>query len=261
MIVPVNAQNRQDFDKAAAFERVFGSKNRTALAAYGIDSDDVSFWVGYAPDGAPAASLYLAGGVLVISTDNRLEMGELAALVREQGIAEVDTCFAQAQALQQMLGGRIESSYYMAYDGGKIAGDFAGITPQADLREVFSVLQQSHEYYRAHLQYDRWAADLSRKLELGLMELVQLNEGGVPIGTGSIVSEDDQAGAIAAVAVIPAFRGRGLGTKISQYLVNRILDKGKTPVLISGYDAVAALYRQVGFHEIGRWGELYLNES
>ena len=63
---------------------------------------------------------------------------------------------------------------------------------------------------------------------------------------------------IAAVAVVPEYRHRGLGSRISRFLVKRILEKGKTPRLISGYDEVAELYRQVGFETCGRWGELYL---
>ena len=63
---------------------------------------------------------------------------------------------------------------------------------------------------------------------------------------------------IAAVAVVPEYRHRGLGTRITRFLVKRIQEKGKIPRLISGYDEVAELYRQVGFESCGRWGELYL---
>ena len=81
---------------------------------------------------------------------------------------------------------------------------------------------------------------------------------GKVIATGSIASEDETCGVIAAVAVLPAWRRQGLGSKISRFLPRRILEKGKTPRLIAGYDAVAELYRKVGFTTCGRWGELYL---
>ena len=81
---------------------------------------------------------------------------------------------------------------------------------------------------------------------------------GKVVGTGSIISQDETCGAIAAVAVIPEYRHRGLGSRISRFLVQRILELGKTPRLISGYDAVAELYMQIGFAPCGRWGELYL---
>lgn len=256
MIAVVDENRLQDFYTACAIERVFGSKARAAWQMGG-NAGEPRFWVGYA-ENTPSAAVYRSGEVLIISSDNRLDPRELAALAKETGVTEIDTNFDQSSALQKLLGGRIESSFYMAYGGGRHEPDFGGIRAQADLRAVFSVLQQSHEYYRAHLTFEPWAAELSRKLELGLMELVQLDVDGMPVGTGSIVSEDDKVGAIAAVAVIPAFRGQGLGSKISKYLVNRILDKGKQPVLISGYDEVAALYRKIGFDETGRWGELYL---
>lgn len=257
MIVAVDQNRLADFYTACAVERVFGSKARTAWQAYGGNTPEARFWLGYADD-TPSTALYLSGGVLVVASDNRTDPQELAQLVQENGVTEIDTNFDQSEALQKLLGGRIDSSFYMAHNLERQEADFSGIRTQADLHDVFSVLQQSHEYYRMHLTFAPWAAELSRKLDRGLMELVQLEIDGKPVGSGSIVSWDDQAGAIAAVAVIPEYRGQKLGTTISKYLVNRILEQGKQPVLISGYDEVAHLYRQIGFYETGRWGELYL---
>lgn len=258
MICAVSAENRAAFETACRYERVFGSKCLAALRAYGAGGP-AAFYVDLDEAGAPASALAVLDDVLVMSSNNRTAPAELAAFLRQNpNIGEVDSNFDQCAAVQALLGGELESSYYMRYLGGPIPGDFSGMTGEYDLHQIFSVLQQSHEYYRAHLQLERWAADLTRKLSRGLMELYQLNADGCAVGTGSIVSEDDACGVIAAVAVVPAYRGRGLGTRISRFLVNRILEKGKTPLLISGYDAVAELYRKVGFCETGRWGELYL---
>ena len=123
---------------------------------------------------------------------------------------------------------------------------------------MFSVLQRSHEYYRTHLRFAPWAEDLGRRLDTGLAEVYQLELDGEVVATGSIASQDDECGVIAAVAVVPEYRLRGLGSRVSRFLVKRILELGKTPRLISGYDEVAELYRQVGFDACGRWGELYL---
>ena len=145
----------------------------------------------------------------------------------------------------------------MVYRGDGVNDRFPDIGP-GSLEASFAVLQRSHEYYRTHLRFDAWSADLRQKLDRGLMELYQLEAGGEVVGTGCIGSEDDECGVLAAVAVVPEFRHRGLGSRISRFLVKRILEKGKTPQLISGYDEVAELYRQVGFVPCGRWGELYL---
>lgn len=241
---------------ACAYERVFGSKILTAARAYGLQDPRVSFWL-QTKDGLPTAALYNNGGVLVISANGDSDAAEIAQLVRQEGITEVDTNWDQCAALQTILGGVTESSYYMVYPGQPVPEEFPDIR-QGVLEDVFQVLQQSHEYYRTHFRFDSWSADLRQKLDRGLMELYQLEAEGQVVGTGSILSEDDECGVLAAVAVVPEYRHRGLGSRISRFLVQRIREKGKTPRLISGYDEVAQLYRQVGFETCGRWGELYL---
>ena len=244
------------FTHACAYERVFGSKALTALRAYGLKSETKRFYLCAEP-GEPAAALYLSDGVLVISSNDQADVGEIAALIRREQVGEIDTNWPQCAALKAILGGVTESSYYMVYAGGPQEHTDPDIRPGV-LPEMFRVLQQSHEYYRTHLKYEIWAADLERKLSRGLTELYQMEQDGKVVGTGSIASEDDECGVVAAVAVIPEYRHRGLGSRISRFLVGRIQEKGKTPRLISGYDEVAELYRQIGFVPCGRWGELYL---
>lgn len=244
------------FAQACAYERVFGSKAMTALRAYGLESEAHEFYLCAGPEG-PDAALYLSGGVLVISSNGQADVEEIAALVRQKHVGEIDTNWPQCAALQAILGGVTESSYYMVYAGGPQAYTDPEIRPGV-LPDMFRVLQQSHEYYRTHLKYEFWAADLERKRDRGLAELYQLELDGKAVGTGSIASEDDECGVVAAVAVIPEYRHRGLGSRISRFLVGRIQQKGKTPRLISGYDEVAELYRKIGFVPCGRWGELYL---
>lgn len=255
MLTPLNESLMDDFFAACAHERVFGSKVLTALKAYGLNSPTARFFYGGA--GAASAALYLSGGVLILSAADGFDMGQVAPLVRQEGVREVDARLDQCVALQAILGGALESSYYMVYRGGGAEGDFSDLTP-GDLPAVFNVLQRSHEYYRTHLTFEVWAGDLTRKLDCGLMELYQLGRDGQVVGTGSIISEDDECAVVAAVAVVPEFRHKGLGAHISRFLTKRILEKGKTPRLISGYDEVAELYRQVGYETCGRWGELYL---
>ncbi len=241
---------------ACGFEHVFGSKILTATKAYGLADPRASFWL-QTKEGVPTAALYGNNGVLVVSADAASDPGEIAQLVRSEHFKEVDTNWDQCAALQQLLGGITESSYYMEYPGQAPAEEYPDIR-EGDLRAVFGVLQRSHEYYRTHFRFETWSDDLKQKLDRGLMELYQLERDGEVVGTGSIISEDAECGVLAAVAVVPEYRHQGLGSRISRFLVQRIREKGKTPRLISGYDEVAELYKKVGFNTCGRWGELYL---
>jgi predicted GNAT family acetyltransferase len=78
------------------------------------------------------------------------------------------------------------------------------------------------------------------------------------VATGSITAEDDECGIVGAVAVLPEYRRRGFGTRISRFLTERIMEKGKTPRLMSGEDKVADLYTKSGYEVCGRWGQLFL---
>ena len=256
MLAPLNASSLPDFTTACAHDRVFGSRALTALHTYGLGDPHARFFL-CLKGREPAAALYLADKVLTVSADDRADPAPIAELAAREGVHEIDTNRAQCEALQRLLGGTIDSSYTMVYRGGQVEEIFTGVAP-GELGTVFSVLQRSHEYYRTHLQFDPWAADLSRKLDRGLSEVYQLTRGGEVVGTGCIASEDDECGVIAAVAVVPEWQRQGFGSLMTRFLVQRIRQKGKTPLLLSGYDAVAEVYRKIGFSVCGRWGELYL---
>ena len=244
-----------DFQTACAYERVFGSRALTLLRTYGLEDSPARFYL-CERDGCPTAALSLLDGVLTVSANEQAAPEPIAELARSLGVREVDTNWKQCEALQKILGGTTDSSYYMVYQGGVPDSGPPDLSP-GELHAVFDVLQRSHEYYRTHLRFDSWAEDLKRRCALGLTELYQLEQDGKVIGTGCIISEDDECGVIGAVAVVPEYRRQGYGLQISRFLVRRILKKGKTPRLISGYYVVARLYEQVGFIACGRWGEWY----
>lgn len=256
MIIRVDNANKERFISLCKAEHVFGSRALTALAAYGTDHDVHRFWI-MCEDGKDTAALHLNGQVLTVIKESMVGTSDIVALTKEFEIHEIDSDWDLCEKLHALLGGFTESSYYMVYNGSDISENFDDIKP-ADLHDVYSVLQQSHEYYRTHLKYDPWATHLESCIKAGCTEVYQLERDGKPIGTGSIISQDDTHAAIAAVAVIPEYRLKGIGSYITNFLVKEILKKDKTPCLISGYDEVAELYKKISFVTVGRWGELYI---
>ncbi len=256
MIIKVDNTNINRFEQLCCAEHVFGSRSLTALAAYGTEHDVHKFWI-ITENGRDVAALHLNGQVLTVIKENMIGTEDIISLTKEFKIHEIDSDWDLCEKLHALLGGFTESSYYMVYNGGSVDGDFDDIKP-ADLQDVYSVLQQSHEYYRTHLKYEPWASHLESCIKTGRTEVYQLERDGKPVGTGSIISQDDSHAAIAAVAVIPEYRLKGLGSYITNFLVKEVLKKGKTPCLISGYDEVAELYKKIDFITVGRWGELYI---
>ena len=183
---------------------------------------------------------------------------DLAVLAQSiDGLLEVNGDLAIAQALQPILGGEIDSSVYMVYRGEMPPADPA--VRLGTREEVFDLLQRGHPYFRAHhADFAPWAEEMARKQELGLAELFVMEAEGQLVGTGSIGAEDDECGVITSVSVVPEFRRRGYGGRITSAVTRRILEKGKTPRMNAGYEEVVRLYRSLGFADCGNWGCLYL---
>ena len=246
-----------DFQTACAYERVFGSEILALLRVYGLDDGRVCFYL-EEQEGSPAAAIALQDRALWVSARPGTGVDGLTALARSiDGLLEVNGDLATAQALQPILGGEIDSSVYMVYQGEMPPADPAVHTGTRE--EVFDLLQRGHPYFRAHhADFAPWAEEMARKQELGLAELFVMEAEGQLVGTGSIGAEDDECGVITSVAVVPEFRRRGYGGRITSAVTRRILEKGKVPRMNAGYEAVARLYRSLGFVDCGRWGCLCL---
>lgn len=255
MLTKVDNTNIELFRNACKSEHVFGSRAVTALAAYGTEHDVHRFWI--STEGDKVSAFHLNGSVLTVIKSGEIGVDDVLEVTKQFEIHEIDCDWDLCEKLHAILGGFTESSYYMVYNGSKNQGGFKDIHP-ADLKDVYSILQQSHEYYRTHLKYEPWAGHLESCIKTGLTTVYQLERDGRPIGTGSVISQDDSHAAVAAVAVVPEYRLQGIGSYITKFLVNKILEAGKTPCLISGYDEVAELYKKIDFVPVGRWGELYI---
>ena len=255
MLIKVTPSNIIEFKKACCAEHVFGSRAVTALAAYGTDHDVHKFWLSI--DDEKVSAFHLNGSVLTVIKNGGIPVDDVLEITKQFEVHEIDCDWDLCEQLHTVLRGFTESSYYMTYSGKKWDSNFDYIKP-ADLKDVFGVLQQSHEYYRTHLKYEPWANHLESCIATGLTKVYQLEKDGKAIGTGSIISQDDTHAAVAAVAVIPEYRLKGIGSYITKFLVNEIIKTGKTPCLISGYDEVAELYKKIDFVTVGRWGELYI---
>lgn len=255
MILSYSSLYKDDFFHACNYEHVFGSKIRSALLVYGIKNKEHRFFLATS-NKQPTAALYLKGTVLTISANANFDIEEFLAFLTPFSIKEIDSNFELCTALQEKLGGTLDSSYYMVYQQAPPIESFKNIT-SASLPAVFELLQKSHEYYRTHLIYESWTNDLTYRIQQGSTKVYQLTQNGEMIATGSLYSQDETSGILAEIAVLPKYRHQGFGSYMTRFLVQKVCSLGKTPRLIAGYDEVAELYRKVGFDTCGRFGELY----
>lgn len=130
MLVRLTAQAQiPEFVRACGYEHVFGSRALTALRAYGLEDDRARFYLCKDQNG-PAAALYEANSVLTVSARPDAASEPVAELARETRVGEIDTNWAQCSALQTLLGGTTESSYYMVYRGARLRSPFRTSVPE-----------------------------------------------------------------------------------------------------------------------------------
>ena len=234
------------FLAACAAEHVRGARIVSALRVLGPEQGEF-----YLRDGM---AMYVEDGILLVAAPPE---AELAPELLPPGLREIHGPEHLCRTLHARLGGTLDSSFFMKYIGGPLCAVDPDVVP-ADPETVFAILRGSHPYYREHLRYAPWLAMLTAQLRAGQTEAWQLRADGFWAGTGALRFRDDECCVLGEIAVLPEFRHRGLGSRITRYLTARSLALGRTPRLMAGYDAVAGMYQRLGFEPAGRWGELFL---
>jgi predicted GNAT family N-acyltransferase len=85
-----------------------------------------------------------------------------------------------------------------------------------------------------------------------LQALVVVPEGAIGAGRLSPPTLTRQEGHIAWVAILPAYRGRGLGTELMRALIAAADHAGMAVVTLSAQTHALAFYRRLGFFPYGR---------
>lgn len=86
---------------------------------------------------------------------------------------------------------------------------------------------------------------------------VVLFEHDVPVATGRLFPEGTQSMHIGRVAVLPAYRGRGLGAAVIRELESAARTQGYTEVILSAQTRVRGFYEALGYQA---FGDCYLDE-
>lgn len=77
--------------------------------------------------------------------------------------------------------------------------------------------------------------------------LIREQENGPAIGTGRLTPISDKDAVLARIAVLPAFRGKGLGRQIIQKLESYALEIGITSLSLSPHAHLETFYQTLGY--------------
>lgn len=92
------------------------------------------------------------------------------------------------------------------------------------------------------------ALDRDGRDEDALHVLVFVGE--TPAGTGRVLARADGIGHVARIAVLPAFRGRGLGRLIVEALERLARREGMCGVYLEAHEELTLFYQKLGFQTV-----------
>ncbi len=75
--------------------------------------------------------------------------------------------------------------------------------------------------------------------------------GNIPVGTTRIRKIDEHTVKIERLAVLPAFRNRGIGKKLMLTALEIIASQGDRLVVVHAQEYIKKLYQQLGFKQVG----------
>ncbi len=120
------------------------------------------------------------------------------------------------------------------------------------------------EFYRQCREEFRWNEKFDRKVsEYLAMEMYAYVRDGKALATAAIGSHTNDYIRIKSIAVLKPERRKGIGYQMCSYLVNEILENGKTPMLYAhvGNVAAMALWNKVGFRQRDKLSLLKIEDS
>lgn len=260
MIGYITEEASEDFIDALDTLGIFSVKIYSQYMTYGAESRIVDFWE-VLNEGKLVGAVSKLEGLLTIAAAPQADAEELAAFIQAVGAVAVEADFELIQSLSSKLDKPCESSWVMGFPQRfqhPVENSSEEIVQTSNFREVYHLLSKTDPHSFSTVAYDGWLCEMSHKYRHGLAEVFVLIKDKQICATASLLFESRERVIIAAIATEPSQRGCGYASRLTSYLVQRALEKGKTPYLFTREDTLERFYRRCGFVPAGRWGRILL---
>ena len=229
----------------------------THFAIYERRPREMLFWVAAERHGNPTAAISRAADCVTIVSTDRTDTDELLHFLQMTGTyTQVQADYSLCSALAVSLGGKLSGGPSMRYLPSASAADISPShisSPPPDALYAFlcavfppSSLGEWPSWYTYHSHLFRH--------ELGFAAGIFKN--GKLIATGGVYATNPRCNLIANIATAPAFRRRGYGSQLVEYLCAVSCRQGKIPVLHCADQSLVRFYAPLGFAPARHWGVL-----
>ncbi len=217
----------------------FGLNIVSMLGAYPPELDICRYWIQITGDYLTAAVCAVDGEV-VISTTLKADFEELREFLGSIGYSTILCQARDVVSLEMFACGcgqvlRKENTV-------STFSDFERPEKVSDYKEIFDLLEIKGDY-------DKWFADISRRVNQGTADMRIIRRDGKIVSTASLLHIADDRAVLGAVATEKAYTGQGLATS----LVNSF---GGYTIYLRCLPALNGFYERMGYKCVDVWAEI-----
>ncbi|CAG9620510.1 GNAT family N-acetyltransferase [Sutcliffiella rhizosphaerae] len=254
--------NKDDHDKCFAFLRLQAAENLFIIGdieAYGYDQDFQKIWgefdeneelmavlLKYEENYIPFAvgDFNAEGFATIMKSDQNFKMmsglkavtEKIEPFVTERLKRKRETYYAKCTSLNDELAETIEST------------EVRQATPD-DAETLVALLQSIPEFSDSTITVDR----KRRGLEDGVSRTFFIKDKDKMVSTASTTAENSFSAMVVGVATLEGYKKKGYATQCVVSLCRQLLNEGKDLCLFYDNPNAGAIYKRIGFEDIGFW--------
>jgi len=134
------------------------------------------------------------------------------------------------------------------------------IKTNSNLESVFELLE-SAGCAAQNAQSELWMLKMRRGIAKGQVTVLSIESGGKAVSTAAVRGRTKSAGAVASVATLPAFRGRGFASALTFWCSKLLFNEHREPWLVAADEKAQRLYERLGFAAFEKCFILHLDEK
>ncbi len=217
----------------------FGINIVSMLKAYPPELDICRYWIQINDDYLTAAVCAIDGEV-VISTTLKADFEELREFLNSIGYT---TIFCQARDVVSLEMFACGCGQVLRKDNTESSFEgFEKPSKASDYKEIYDLLGIKGDY-------DKWFADISRRVNCGTADMRFIRKDGRIVSTASLLHIAGDRAVLGAVATDKAYSGQGLATS----LVNSF---GDYTIYLRCLPALNSFYERIGYKSVDVWAEI-----
>lgn len=242
----------------------YSTRIKSLYKAYGKYKNICEFWyqlnnnVNGCTDGAITSAISKYGKEAVVYLTETSDLKEISRFLVMSGVISV-LC---DNRYNLDINGKRQTGCVMEYkaENRTYRSSVNGfiITDSPDLKDLYGVLLQNKSDTFLVPDFEGFYIDASHKLRHDTAKARGVLSANKLVSCAMAVAADDTSAVIGAVATLPIYHGKGMGTAVVNCLVDDLYKENRKVFLHRSCNENKTFYENAGFRDVSSWQEIYI---